>query len=86
MLELPLQKTLCFSLGIEVDPKLNLEKMMAAKSTAVKALTGGIEMLFKANKVRSVNGVATITGENEVCYCYCLELRKLIKAKSFRSL
>uniref|UniRef100_A0AAF5PV57 Dihydrolipoyl dehydrogenase n=1 Tax=Wuchereria bancrofti TaxID=6293 RepID=A0AAF5PV57_WUCBA len=54
------------SRGIEVEPKLNLDKMMAAKAASVKALTGGIEMLFKANKVRPVNGVATITGKNEV--------------------
>lgn len=32
---------------------MNLEKMMAQKSGAVKALTGGIAHLFKQNKVRS---------------------------------
>lgn len=32
---------------------LNLEKMMAQKSGAVKALTGGIAHLFKQNKVGS---------------------------------
>lgn len=31
---------------------MNLEKMMAQKSGAVKALTGGIAHLFKQNKVR----------------------------------
>lgn len=30
---------------------LNLSKMMEAKSTAVKSLTGGIAHLFKQNKV-----------------------------------
>ncbi|VDK73223.1 unnamed protein product [Onchocerca ochengi] len=54
------------SRGVEVEPKLNLDKMMAAKAASVKALTGGIQMLFKANKVRTVNGVATITSKNEV--------------------
>ncbi|VDN06863.1 unnamed protein product [Thelazia callipaeda] len=54
------------SRGVEVQPKLNLEKMMAAKTASVKALTGGIAMLFKANKVTTVTGVATITGVNEV--------------------
>ncbi|VBB30759.1 unnamed protein product [Acanthocheilonema viteae] len=54
------------SRGVEVEPKLNLDKMMAAKAASVKALTGGIEMLFKANKVRAVNGIATITDKNEV--------------------
>lgn len=31
--------------------RLNLEKMMEQKSSAVKALTGGIAHLFKQNKV-----------------------------------
>lgn len=34
---------------------LNLEKMMAQKSGAVKALTGGIAHLFKQNKVQYVS-------------------------------
>ncbi|XP_041935075.1 dihydrolipoyl dehydrogenase, mitochondrial-like [Alosa sapidissima] len=55
------------SRGIEVTGvKLNLEKMMAQKSGAVKALTGGIAHLFKQNKVTHVNGLGTITGPNEV--------------------
>ena len=32
--------------------KLNLDKLMEAKSSAVKALTGGIAHLFKQNKVK----------------------------------
>ncbi|XP_061629282.1 dihydrolipoyl dehydrogenase, mitochondrial isoform X1 [Phyllopteryx taeniolatus] len=41
------------SRGIEISGiSLNLEKMMAQKSGAVKALTGGIAHLFKQNKVR----------------------------------
>lgn len=52
--------------GVEVKPTLNLEKMMAAKAASVKALTGGIGVLFKANKVTPINGVGTITGPNEV--------------------
>lgn len=50
-----------------MKPTLNLEKMMAAKAGAVKALTGGIALLFKANKVQPINGVGTIVGPNEVC-------------------
>ncbi|KAF3855336.1 hypothetical protein F7725_023391 [Dissostichus mawsoni] len=41
------------SRGIE-SLTLNLEKMMAQKSGAVKALTGGIAHLFKQNKVTAV--------------------------------
>jgi len=52
--------------GVEVKPTLNLEKMMAAKMQSVKGLTGGIAMLFKANKVTRMDGVGTITGPNEV--------------------
>uniref|UniRef100_A0A452UUU7 Dihydrolipoyl dehydrogenase, mitochondrial n=1 Tax=Ursus maritimus TaxID=29073 RepID=A0A452UUU7_URSMA len=40
------------SRGIEMsEVRLNLEKMMEQKSTAVKALTGGIAHLFKQNKI-----------------------------------
>jgi len=53
--------------GIEFNNlKLNLDTMMGAKSTAVKALTGGIAHLFKQNKVTHLSGHGKITGNNEV--------------------
>merc|ERR1712038_1652434 len=53
--------------GVEfTDVKLNLEKLMKSKTSAVGALTGGIKMLFKANKVGHVEGHGKITGPNEV--------------------
>ncbi|XP_070558884.1 dihydrolipoyl dehydrogenase, mitochondrial-like [Ptychodera flava] len=53
--------------GIEFgDLKLNLPKMMDQKSSAVKALTGGIAHLFKQNKVTHLQGFGQITGPNEV--------------------
>jgi dihydrolipoamide dehydrogenase len=55
------------SRGIDVTGvSLNLEAMMNAKSTAVKALTGGIAGLFKKNKITHLNGHGKITGTNEV--------------------
>ncbi|KAI8511717.1 hypothetical protein Bbelb_108170 [Branchiostoma belcheri] len=55
------------SRGIEFDGiRLNLEQMMSQKSTAVKALTGGIAHLFKQNKVTHLAGHGKITGQNEV--------------------
>ena len=39
---------------------------MKSKTSAVGALTGGIKMLFKANKVGHVEGHGKITGPNEV--------------------
>uniref|UniRef100_A0A672MG81 dihydrolipoyl dehydrogenase n=1 Tax=Sinocyclocheilus grahami TaxID=75366 RepID=A0A672MG81_SINGR len=55
------------SRGIEIQGlSLNLEKMMAQKSGAVKALTGGIAHLFKQNKVTHINGFGTVTGKSQV--------------------
>ena len=48
------------------DVKLDLEALMTTKSSAVKALTGGIKMLFKNNKVTHLEGHGKITGQNEV--------------------
>ena len=53
-------------IGIDAKPKLNLKTMMAKKDEIVKGLTGGIEMLFKKNKVEYIKGAGEITGENEV--------------------
>jgi len=53
--------------GIECgEVKLNLEKLMGEKTKAVSALTGGIKMLFKGNKITHLEGHGTITGPNQV--------------------
>jgi len=53
--------------GVEMsDVKLNLGALMASKDAAVTALTGGIKMLFKGNKVTHLEGHGKITGQNEV--------------------
>src|SRR5688500_9112375 len=44
------------TLGIEVQPKLNLGQMMKQKADSVGQLTKGIEFLFKKNKVDWVKG------------------------------
>ncbi|KAI1730248.1 pyridine nucleotide-disulfide oxidoreductase domain-containing protein [Ditylenchus destructor] len=54
------------SRGVEVTPKLNLDTMMKAKLTSVKALTSGIGSLFKANKVTHLNGHGSIVSPNQV--------------------
>jgi dihydrolipoamide dehydrogenase len=53
-------------LGIKVKPELDLDAMHGQRKDAVKGLTGGIEFLFKKNKVEWVNGYATFTGPNSV--------------------
>jgi dihydrolipoamide dehydrogenase len=45
---------------------LNLEQMHAEKAKAVGELTGGIEFLFKKNKVEWLKGHAAFTGTNSV--------------------
>jgi dihydrolipoamide dehydrogenase len=48
--------------GVEID----LDTMHGEKSKAVKELTGGIEFLFKKNKVEWLKGLGTFIGPNTV--------------------
>jgi len=53
--------------GIVVDNVgLDLDKLMASKDKAVKALTGGIAMLFKNNAVTGLKGHGKITSPTSV--------------------
>ena len=53
-------------MGIEVSPKLNLGAMHGQRLDAVKQLTGGIEFLFKKNKVTWLKGLASFTDAHTV--------------------
>ncbi|MBW8294821.1 dihydrolipoyl dehydrogenase [Sphingopyxis sp.] len=53
-------------MGIDVSPKLNLPAMHAQRVDAVKGLTGGIEFLFKKNKVDWLKGYAAFTSKDSV--------------------
>eukprot|EP00127_Corallochytrium_limacisporum_P000354 Clim_evm49s11 gene=Clim_evmTU49s11 len=53
--------------GITVEGiKLDLDKMMSQKVKTVDTLTGGIELLFKKNKINYVKGMGKLSGKNEV--------------------
>lgn len=53
--------------GVKVgEVELDLPQMLARKDAVVKANTGGIEFLFKKNKVTRYEGVASFTGPNRV--------------------
>jgi dihydrolipoamide dehydrogenase len=54
------------TLGIEVEPKLNLEQMMKQKAESVTGLTKGIEFLFRKNKVDWLKGFGRIAGVGKV--------------------
>ncbi|WP_370306980.1 dihydrolipoyl dehydrogenase [Sphingobium abikonense] len=54
-------------LGVKIDSmSLDLPTMQGQRTDAVKGLTGGIEFLFKKNKVTWLKGLATFTGANAV--------------------
>ena len=54
-------------LGVKIDSmSLDLSTMQGQRIDAVKGLTGGIEFLFKKNKVTWLKGLATFTGANTV--------------------
>lgn len=53
-------------MGIKVTPELDLPAMHAQRKDAVKGLTGGIEFLFKKNKVEWLKGLATFESADTV--------------------
>src|SRR3569833_1371664 len=53
-------------MGIKVTPELDLDTMHGQRKDAVKQLTGGIEFLFKKNKVEWLKGHAAFTAADKV--------------------
>ena len=53
-------------LGIKAQVELDLDTMHGQRRDAVKGLTGGIEYLFKKNKVEWLKGLASFTGRDTV--------------------
>ncbi len=53
-------------MGVEVTPRLNLDAMHGQRRDAVKGLTGGIEFLFKKNKVDWKKGRASFVDAHTV--------------------
>lgn len=55
------------TLGIDIDgPRLNLPQMLAHKEDTVKSNTGGIEYLFKKNKITAFRGLGSVTAPGKV--------------------
>ena len=54
------------AMGIKVKPELDLPAMHGQRKDAVKGLTGGIEFLFKKNKVDWLKGYAQFTSADTV--------------------
>jgi dihydrolipoamide dehydrogenase len=53
-------------MGIKVTPELDLDAMHAQRKDAVKGLTGGIEFLFKKNKIEWLKGQASFESADTV--------------------
>ena len=53
-------------LGIKVTPELDLDTMHGQRRDAVKQLTGGIEFLFKKNKIEWLKGHASFESADTV--------------------
>ena len=54
------------AMGIKVTPELDLDTMQGQRKDAVKGLTGGIEYLFKKNKVDWLKGYAQFKDAHSV--------------------
>jgi dihydrolipoamide dehydrogenase len=54
------------AMGIKVKPELDLPTMHGQRKDAVKGLTGGIEFLFKKNKIDWLKGYAKFTSNDTV--------------------
>ena len=54
------------AMGVKVKPELDLGTMHGQRRDAVKGLTGGIEFLFKKNKIDWLKGYAQFTSKDSV--------------------
>ncbi|RYG42083.1 hypothetical protein EON68_02300, partial [archaeon] len=69
--------------GITVkEVSMDLGKLMEAKAKTVKGLTGGIEMLFKKNKVTYLKGTGKISAAGEVAVAGLDGSTKTLTAKN----
>ncbi|MDX1916529.1 MAG: dihydrolipoyl dehydrogenase [Rickettsiaceae bacterium] len=68
-------------IGIEVDAKLNLGKMLGKKNQVVADLCKGIEGLFLKNKITKLQGDAKIIGPEEVEIKSSSQETQIIKTK-----
>lgn len=63
--------------------QLNLKQMLERKNKVVKDLTGGIEYLFKKNKIEDLRGTAHFISPNEIELKKADGSKQLIQSKNF---
>ena len=54
-----------FGIGVGT-PELDLPKMLAHKDKTVEASVGGVEFLFKKNKITGIRGTGTLAGDGRI--------------------
>ena len=69
-------------MGIEVKPKLDLEKMLAFKDEGVKGNVDGVAYLLKKNKIDSYHGTARIVGTGKVEITFINAEKQALEAPS----
>ncbi len=52
--------------GIEASPKINVSEMIKRKDGIISSLAGGIDMLFKKNKIDKITGFASFIDKNTI--------------------
>jgi len=70
------------AMGIEVEPKLDLEKMMAFKADGVKGNTEGVAFLLRKNKIDHFHGTGRILGPGKVEVTFMNGEKQELDAKS----
>jgi len=68
--------------GISVSPKMDVSVMMKRKNDITTSLAGGIDMLFKKNKIDKITGFAQFISTNEITVKNEAKSEKII-AKNF---
>jgi dihydrolipoamide dehydrogenase len=69
-------------MGIDVAPKLNLQKMLAFKDEGVKGNVDGVAYLLKKNKVEHFHGTGRVLGSGKVEVTFINGEKKTLEAKS----
>ena len=69
-------------MGIEVKPKLDLQKMLAFKDEGVKGNVDGVAYLLKKNKIDSYHGSARLAGPGKIEVTFINGEKQPLDAKS----
>ncbi len=69
-------------MGIDVQPRLNLAKMLAFKDEGVKGNVDGVGYLLKKNKVETFHGTGRVLGTGKVEVTFVNGEKKTLDAKS----